>query len=120
LALSLPGHHLATIFLALAASKGENVWTVGLVGTSLFRMSITNNTKHAFFRHCISLFDSNISIHKPQRHRKLMKTYHIHLEDFEADVAVSMSFDTSTVEDAILAGIVEQIAQQIEPEKPEN
>lgn len=47
-----------------------------------------------------------------------MKTYHIHLEDFEADVAVSMNFDTSTVEDAILAGIVEQIAQQIEPATP--
>ena len=46
-----------------------------------------------------------------------MKTYEINLDDFEADVVASMEFDTSTIEDATLAGIVEQIRQQIEPEK---
>lgn len=45
------------------------------------------------------------------------KTYKINLDDFDADVIASMEFDTSTIEDAILAGIVEQIRQQIEPEK---
>jgi len=45
------------------------------------------------------------------------KTYRINLDDFEADVVASIDFDASTIEDAILAGIVEQIRQQIEPEK---
>jgi len=46
-----------------------------------------------------------------------MKTYEINLDDFETDVIVSIDFDTSTIENATLAGIVEQIKQQIEPEK---
>jgi len=46
-----------------------------------------------------------------------MKTYEINLDDFEIDVITSIDFNTSTIEDATLAGIVEQIKQQTEPQE---
>jgi transcriptional regulator of aromatic amino acid metabolism len=46
-----------------------------------------------------------------------MKTYEINLDDFEIDVIASIDFNTSTIEDATLAGIVEQIKQQTEPQE---
>jgi len=41
-----------------------------------------------------------------------MKEFKIKLEKDEIDILLQINFDTSTVEDAILAGIINQIKSQ--------